>query len=312
MDEFKESSGISREALEKLPLFDANILQVLNLLNNPDCNYDKLLSSLSPELSVKLLGLANSAFYGVTVKSLRHALQVLGLNTIKQTLVASYLEHHFQSHTRPGTFKLDRFYAQAHLCTAISKTLGQITDYPTPGELFTVSMMHNIGKLVLAVYFPDPYQRIKDLKTAGRMSSYQAEMEVLGLSHAELSSIILDKFNIPPSLCRAVRYHNRFGHETLDEQDFLLELLLRESARITDGLKIELPLDLEKVLAHLHPLIPDARQTYHKALEQGIRAQGFPEIIAGVICEVGAGIEQSLLEMFQARSNHKRYLPRTP
>ena len=48
----------------------------------------------------------------------------------------------------------------AHFCGVMSQFLADMTQHKNPEDLFTVSILSNIGKLIIAVYWADSYQRL--------------------------------------------------------------------------------------------------------------------------------------------------------
>ncbi|MBW2167349.1 MAG: HDOD domain-containing protein [Deltaproteobacteria bacterium] len=54
-------------------------------------------------------------------------------------------------------FNFNKSQTHAQFCAAVSRIVGEILDYSNPEDLFTVVTLHNIGKLVIAVYFKDEH-----------------------------------------------------------------------------------------------------------------------------------------------------------
>jgi len=179
---------------------------VIALLDNPDSSFKDIVEKLSPEIATTFLKIANSAFYGREVGSLNYAVKVLGYQKMKDILISSTLINHFGK--RLEDFSFEKFQNQVQFCVAISLILGKIVDYANPEDLYTVALLHNIGKLVIAVYFKEEHRQIISFKKTEGFSTSKAEERILGVTHSEIGALVLKRLNIPQNLNEAVRFHD--------------------------------------------------------------------------------------------------------
>jgi HD-like signal output (HDOD) protein len=228
----KYTEEIIKEKIERLPLVDAAAFEILSLLNDPRSNYKNIIAKLSPDVTALFLNMANKASYGKVVRSVNYAMKLLGFEAMRQILITSFLLDHFIKQLGIEAFSFDRFQKQSHFCAVINNVLAASLDYRELEDLFTVSMLYNIGKLIIVVYFNEAHQKIIALKRNDGISTSEAECRILGISHADIGAIALERFNIPEDICRAVRYHNRMDRIVPEDTDFQLEAILREAARI--------------------------------------------------------------------------------
>ena len=160
--------------IQKLPLVDSEVIEIITLLNNPASNFEQIVQKLSPSLAARFLNIANSAYYGGReVRSINYAVQLLGYGKMKDILITSILMDHFTR--RLKDFDFEKFLKQAQLCAALSKVLGEIIAFKQLEDLFTVATLQNIGKLVIAVYFKEAHQQIVALKKAADLPSCEAD-----------------------------------------------------------------------------------------------------------------------------------------
>ena len=137
--------------INKLPLVDTEVVDIITLLNSPASNFDQIVEKLSPSLATRFLNIANSAYYGGReVRSINYAVKLLGYGKMKDILITSILMDHFTR--RLKQFDFDKFLKQAQVCAAVAKVLGEILNFNQLDDLFTVATLQNIGKLVIAVY----------------------------------------------------------------------------------------------------------------------------------------------------------------
>ena len=258
----KGPSKKRREEIEKeinrLPLIDVTIWKVITLLDDPNSNFEKIAEEVSPDIATRFLSMASSAFYGRKVDSINYAVRVLGYGQMKKLLITSMLFEHFTKHLK--AFSFAKFQTQAHFCAAVSRALGQMLDYGKQEDLFTVAMLHNIGKLVLAVYFKDEHQQIVALKQKELLKTSAAEMQILGMTHAEIGALLLKRFNIPERICDAVRFHDIQDEIVLGQDDYRLILISKAAASLVR--RYTLPEEIEplKLFGALEPTIRSSRQ----------------------------------------------------
>ncbi len=272
----KKTQQEIEEEINSLPLIDVTIWKVIALLDDPNSNFEKIAEQVSPDIATRFLSMASSAFYGRKVESINYAVRVLGYGQMKKLLITSILFEHFTKHLKDFSFA--KFQKQAQFCAATSKALGQMLDYDKPEDLFTVAMLHNIGKLVLAVYFKDHHRQIIALKQTGQMATGEAEMRILGMTHSEVGALLLKRFNIPDRICDAVKFHDIQDQIVLGQDDYQLILISREAARIVRCFTLPEMKEPLELLTKLDQTIQAGRQACGKSMENEMRDQPHQEI----------------------------------
>lgn len=289
------------ERVQQLPLGDSSVFKVINLLNDPESNFDQIVARLSPGLAARFLHLANTAFSGRRVRSINYAVKMLGYKKMKDVLVASILMDHFA--TRLHDFDLDKFLKQAQFCTVVAQALGNMLDFNPCEDLFTVAMLQNIGKLVLAVYFEDDLKKIVALKKTAGLTSYEAENQVLGTRHGEIGAILLERFNIPQDICDAVRFHDSPG-ETIFAQpgDSDLPFIAREATRVVACFSLPEGLEPEELMARLTASVENGKQGCRRYLKTHLRSAGYRQIFPALLEHASQRLRRDLKHHLQERA----------
>jgi HD-like signal output (HDOD) protein len=268
--------------IHKLPLIDSEVVEIIMLLNNPASNYEQIVEKLSPSLAARFLNIANSAFYGGReVRSINYAVKLLGYGKMKDILITSILMDHFTK--RLKGFNFDKFLKQAQFCAVVAKVLGEILSFQPLEDLFTVATLQNIGKLVIAVYFKDHHQQIVALKKAEGLPSCKAERRILGTSHGEIGAIVLQRFNVPPEICDAVKFHDSLDIELpLDNNNHLQHIARRASTIVAQySLPEEVsPLDLYHML---RVTVEAGKRNCREQIQAQIRSKGYDEIFPSLL-----------------------------
>ena len=70
-------------------------------------------------------------------------------------------------------------------------------------------MLHDLGRMLIALGLPDEFARLIKLHEQSERSWTECERELLGFTHAELSSEALTKWNFPELVQIAVRDHHQ-------------------------------------------------------------------------------------------------------
>jgi hypothetical protein len=73
---------------------------------------------------------------------------------------------------------------------------------------FAAGLFHDLGLLLVALGLPEEYKEISQLCQQSDKTPLECEMQVLGLTHAELSSLALAAWNLPRQIQMAVRYQD--------------------------------------------------------------------------------------------------------
>ena len=287
--------------IKSLPLIDKSVFEIVSLLNNPESNFEIIVDKLSPDLTARFLKMANMASYGREVRSIGYAVRLLGFKEMKNILVSSILIDHLVRRLDMRHFSFEKFQIQAHFCAAISRILGEILSYPGLEDLFTVSVLHNIGKLIIVVYFNEEFQKINDLKQYKNISAREAELEILGASHSEIGAIVLDRFRIPKDICDAVRYHDVHERKIEDSDNYELEFIFREAASIVG--KYTLPEDIEPnaIVTKMAKTIAKGREACLSETRSKIRSRGYAKVFANLLSDASELVREDLKEILNER-----------
>ena len=287
--------------VKSLPLIDKAVFDIMALLNNPDSNFEVIIKKLSPDLSARFLNMANMANYGKEVRTIGHAVRVLGYREMKHILVSSILIDHLIKRLDMRNFSYDKFQMQAQFCAAISRVLGEILGYTNLDDLFTVSMLHNIGKLIIVVYFNEEHQMISKIKMETHRPSKEVEMEVLGSSHSEIGAIVLERFSVPGDICDAVRYHDSIKRDLSQSKNFELEFIFRESAGIVGKFTLPKNMNPLDLIPKLSETIKKGRSAYMDEVRHKIRSRGYSKMFENVLMEATDLVQKDLSEIIEKR-----------
>ena len=289
---------IIKDKIKRLPLTDASVFEIISLLNDPESNFKQIIEKLSPDIVVRFLKMANSASYGREVRSINYAVRLLGYKKMAQILNTSLVMDHF---AKRSNFDFNKFQKQAQFCVAVSRILGEIFDYNNPEDLFTVATLHNIGKLVIAVYFKDEHKRIIALKKSKNISTTEAEQRILNITHAEIGALVLENFNIPLDICDAIRFHHAKNRIHPEESNFQLELIARESARIVDDFVLPEEMEPLEIIDRLKETIRKGREICREEVRIEMQDKGYNKVFPSLLEQASDLVYKNLKKILQER-----------
>ena len=114
----------------------------------------------------------------------------------------------------PASWSMPNFNRHALGVAMLVDLLSQEAPIDFPEGAFVAGLLHDLGKLLIAVCLTPEYQAIeKSIRENGRMPLV-CEAEILGTTHAELSGDAAQAWSLPASIEAAVRYHHSPASDT--------------------------------------------------------------------------------------------------
>lgn len=187
------------------------------MTRSPHCDYNKLVELLStdPGIAASVLRMANSPLLGVTrqVASLKHAITLLGVKRIRELVLSRYLVQKTGELSCNG-IDLNYFW-RLSLTTAIlaSKLAAELLPHQRD-EAFMGGLLADLGVIVLTHALPDEYaQMTEHYRPHDTTDRLRDEYVLMGVTHGEISAMVIDQWNLPRVLVEAVRYHHASSAE---------------------------------------------------------------------------------------------------
>jgi two-component system, cell cycle response regulator len=199
------------DRLENLPTLPGIALRILEAIKNEETNLDELgrILSTDPPLSGKILGLINSAFYALPVKvtSVSHAVNLLGLDTVKKVALGFSLLPRVKTSSQ-DEFDYAEFWRDSLMAAVVCRLLAKNILPSMAEDGFTLGLLHEIGRLALNRSIPKQYSLVLKERRDTLCDYYQAEKEILGFTHMELGGALLKKWTLPEFFYEPVQVHH--------------------------------------------------------------------------------------------------------
>ncbi|MCW8983316.1 MAG: HDOD domain-containing protein [Gammaproteobacteria bacterium] len=202
--------------VEKMPAFPASVSTILDITSDINCAPKDLVKviELDPVLTMKVLKLVNSAYFGLSreVTSVKHSVVYVGINTIKNVAI-SIAAIGVLPHTSSSGYNLDQFLQHSLSTAAIARLLARSKGVPESdlGDYFVASLLHDIGQMVVGQYMPDEFQSALAICNEQEIPICEAEREIFGIDHAEIGAMLAESWQLPAALISCIRNHHQVG-----------------------------------------------------------------------------------------------------
>ena len=193
----------------RLPPFPQVAIRVLQSANNDNVPMRQLsdLISSDPAFSSEVLTIANSVLYSprFPVTSILQAIAVLGTNNLKGLCltvgVRAYLG---KSLSHPS---LRAIWRHNLACGLMAEQLAMagLTDRDTA---YTAGVMHDIGRLAMAVIRPQEYAALLTTYSGSASSLLSGERELFGFDHCEAGQHLIADWKLPSDFEAIVARHH--------------------------------------------------------------------------------------------------------
>lgn len=207
------------QSIKNLPTLPVIAMQINQLLTDFESPLDQMVALLEKDQSLvtKILRLVNSSFYGFKsrVKSVRHAVTLMGYNTIRNAVVTVSVIEALNLKTKNSDFNIDQFWRHSIRTAVMCRYIAEKSYIVDPDEAFTGGLLHDIGKVVLAVYFTDELSIIIEESSNHGCSFYCAEEKLNYCPHTIVGSLLAQHWMLPDPLVNAIQYH----HSTVDRSE---------------------------------------------------------------------------------------------
>ena len=162
-------------------------------------------------LAGNILKVVNSALYGRRgeVNSVRHAVALLGVNKLRNTVLGMSISRMWARVKTPGGWSSKTFNMHSVAVAVLGDLLAQRAGVRYPEGAFIAGLLHDLGRLLIAIAVAEEYGEIMTLYATNTRTLCDCEREVLGFDHAEISSLALAAWNLPEPIQVAVRFHHQ-------------------------------------------------------------------------------------------------------
>jgi HD-like signal output (HDOD) protein len=204
---------LALRSLDQLPPFSPVLNLLMTSLADEDVSFAKLASLIERDtvLSGHVMRLVNSALYGRrgTVSSVRGALSILGINKLRNFIMGLSVSRLWAKLALSSPWDTARFNDHSVSTGILADLLVQRTTVDYPEGAFVAGLLHDLGRMMIAVALPDECARIQEIRKRTGNDLENCEQELLEVTHSELSAAALSRWGLPAPIQKAVLYHHK-------------------------------------------------------------------------------------------------------
>jgi len=207
-----ESESLRRVigSTEKLPSLPKVYWDLTQTMSHADVSSKDIAEVIQqdPAMCAKLLQLVNSSYFGLarTIVSVEQAIAYLGFELVRGLSLTSQIFCALDRMPRVPGMSFHALQQHGYLTAAVAKKLAP--NAKLGDEAFTAALLHDTGKLILSAAVPESVAKaIAQSQESGRPMHVE-ELEVLGVTHAEVGAYLLGLWGLPVPVVEAVAYHH--------------------------------------------------------------------------------------------------------
>ncbi len=215
---------ISKELLarvEEIPTLPEVVMRLRRLVENPKTSAKDVTQviTLDPALTVKILRVVNSAFYGFPreVRTVTHAVMVLGFREVENIAFSVSVFDLFRN-SRATDLGWDRVAFWQHSIAAgiCARLMAARMKVGTPEDFYVVGLLHDIGKIVLDEFLHERFADVFRAASERPTLFLNIERERHDLDHAAIGRMVCRRWGLPDSIVAGVGGHHDEGFETTE------------------------------------------------------------------------------------------------
>lgn len=201
--------------VKSLPSLPAIYLNIKAELQSGDPSLHRVgeLVEQDMAMSVEMLKLVNSAFFGLRhhIVSPAQAVNLLGMDIVQSLVLMFGIFTQFSSHaTEKLGFSLEGLHRHSMGVAAFARELAVRNGLSAwmADDVFIAGLFHDLGKLVLIANQPTKYLEAIAAMQDRHMTIRNAEIAILGASHAEIGANLLGLWGFSDPIVEACLFHH--------------------------------------------------------------------------------------------------------
>lgn len=187
------------------------VAEVLSLAGDANASAQEIAAVIrrDPAIAFRVLRLANSAGYarGRSIETVDQAVVRLGTCAIRQAVLSVGVVDRFQAVEVDSLDPLP-FWEHSIACGLIAAEITRALGDSEPEAAFTMGLLHDVGRLLLAELLGDTYARVLATAADSSLPVELVERRMLSVTHAEVMGPVLRAWQFPRELIEPIVRHH--------------------------------------------------------------------------------------------------------
>jgi len=200
--------------IDALPSLPSLYAEIVDELMSPNASIQKIGQIIAKDLGMttKVLQLVNSAFFALSrhISDSTQAVSLLGLDTVKALVLTVEVFSKFDQ-DKLAAFDIEGLWNHSMATGQLVRCIVRFeaADKQLLDDAYMAGLLHDIGKLVLMDNYPGQYKEVQMMLEHDHLTRADAEIQILGASHAEVGAYLLGLWGLPDPIVEAVAFHHR-------------------------------------------------------------------------------------------------------
>lgn len=198
--------------IQRMPSLPSIVFQVLRLLEDEDVSIKELQEAIKqdPSLTLKILKMANSAYYGLPrkISTVSEALVILGLETLKSIVIAASAYHVLGIKVSGYRYPHGGLWVHSLYTATVAQEIARYVGLKNTEEIFIAALLHDVGKIALGEEIEAHEPEMIEVLSRTQASFEMVEKAVIGINHAEAGAMVVKVWNLPSIYQDTIGFHH--------------------------------------------------------------------------------------------------------
>lgn len=205
--------------VEQIPTLPSVAMEAIRLMEGEASNFDTIGDLIKNDqvLTAKILKYANSAHLGArrTISTIPQAISAAGLNAVRSVVLSVAIFDTYSEVFVNHRQSLVNFWLHSVGVAVTAEALAARMGYPAPEEAYVGGLIHDLGKLVCFMEFPDEFPELcRQLARQGSFTTkgstaLDLEQQLMGMTHIDAGRVIGGQYGFPDFLRRVMWLHHQ-------------------------------------------------------------------------------------------------------
>jgi HD-like signal output (HDOD) protein len=197
--------------IKELPPLPKALQRLIEIIYNEVESSSELESIIAYDqaLTAKIFRIANSTLYGYRgkVSKLSKAMVILGLSQTKSICLFTLFMSLLSNGASVDPVQREHLWKHAFATSRIATIIAKKRPLVNHEEAGILGLIHDIGRLVMAIYFSEQFKTIMAIASKRRSPPWCVETE-RGLSHTQFGKYVALRWAFPESFQAVIEFHH--------------------------------------------------------------------------------------------------------
>ena len=203
------SEAIVRD-INSLPHFPENIVELIHLTDDPEVKIATIAKRIAtdPALTADLLKQVNSGYYTLPaqVNSIPQAVKLVGIRGLRNLLYAYSSQKILDQKQAKMKSLWDHSFRTAYYAFLLARGLKRQPEILD--DVYVAGLLHDLGQIIVSSLHPETHEKMRRFSMEKNIPPQLPERFSFGMNHADIGSLIAQKWNFPEQLVEGIKYHH--------------------------------------------------------------------------------------------------------